>query len=121
MKKKIAMSWANALRSGLYTRTTQGVLKHGVGDNETYDALGVLAELAVKNGKAKWKLSSPVMPGVWWIDDESPFWLSQNVKKWAGMDLSEDDDLEDTIIERFDAGMSFNEIANFIERSWEVL
>lgn len=124
MKKKVAFSWANALRSGLYDRTTHSVLKYGSGDTESYDALGVLCELAVKNGKAKWKLSSPAMPHVWWIDEESPISLSAGVKRWAGMNIDPDgqpDEFEDAIIEAFDSGKTFGQIADWIEGNFELL
>ena len=113
MKKAIAMKWIQALRSGKYAQT-QGVLK----DDDGFCCLGVLCDISKKG---KWSDAG------YYIDSE--FDLPYEVMDWAGM--------KDNVGNEFSYGrekmkmtlpmlnddekLSFNQIANFIERRYEEL
>lgn len=50
MNREIAQQWVNALRSGEYVQGT-GRLHYKVDDTDNFCCLGVLCDLAYKNGK----------------------------------------------------------------------
>ena len=119
MKKKIATAWVKALRGSDYEFGAKHCMRENFEDGYRYDPLGVLCDLAVQAKKARWKLASPDMVGVWWVDGECPFWPSDGVVEWAG--ISDMDYLEDTVMEAYDNGTPVKRVADFIEENFEQL
>jgi len=101
MNKDIKKKWVDALRSGEY--------KQGKGQLRLYDVsfccLGVLCNLAMKEGLAKWENNS-------FLDQE--FGLPEEVTNWAG--LKEGDfQICDNLAGMNDKGIGFEEIADVAE------
>jgi hypothetical protein len=104
----VADSWTKALRSGEYRQSSRGELRTVTGGVVTYDAVGVLCELAVKAGYCRW------MNGK--IDNDTSYYPSRGVMEWAGMDTDEGWNFIDSVIGLEDAfGGNFNVIASFVE------
>lgn len=148
MKKKIALQWAEALRSGKYKqgkkalkyKTSAGVVRHC--------CLGVLCDLYCadmkKTGKAeKKRLTTGLMlkptatdravfsrdvkfAGYYDSKDKivCRHTLPTDVMKWAGMTY-DDGEIKDSenlcLAEMNDNGNSFNNIADTIEADWKYL
>lgn len=134
MKQEIADLWTEALRSGDYEQATGTLLKTDSGNGETigHCCLGVLCEIAIKQG-VKVEKSEPrryvdeidgetfTSFGDVTFDDRGDL-LPESVMQWADM-KSADGALpnEDTLAELNDAGKSFLSIAQIIEKHAEEL
>lgn len=137
MKQEIADLWTEALRSGDYEQATGRLLKtdSGSGDTIGHCCLGVLCEIAIKQG-VKVEKSEPrryvdevdgetfTSFGGVTFDDRDDL-LPESVKQWAGMKSADGtlphEGYEDTLAELNDAGKSFLSIARIIEENVEEL
>lgn len=118
MNQDIKQRWVAALRSGEYKQGTNWLCKNG-----EFCCLGVLSDLAVKDGVIS------ARPSEWdeattYFDNE-PALLPEAVAEWAGLPCAEDGPLEDPVVqvggvekglsELNDEGMTFTELADIIE------
>lgn len=135
MKKEVADLWIAALESGEYAQTTGAlhVLSEHVGarGNEEvirtkgYCCLGVLCEVAIKNGldlKRRINIASTLE-----YFDEANGVAPAKVMKWSGLKSATGDfytapvDDFTCLTQLNDDGTSFQEIANIIREHWEKL
>lgn len=136
MKKLIAIQWAKALRSNRYKQGQNLLASEG-----EYCCLGVLCELYNEEQKKKNKKTLqvkilPVVPGKKFTCKEyngERETLPKEVRKWAGiktpngvMESINDDDIFESVPEPSlsalnDAGYSFKDIAQVIERGYSKL
>lgn len=128
MKQEIAVEWVKNLRSGKYKQTTNGALKDDIG----FCCLGVLCDMSAEAGQGQWldfvgqsksfRCSS--------APDSSSTILPEPVQDWAGMrdatgDLGEleyicvENRAFANLTEANDDGLSFSNIADYIEKNWE--
>jgi len=113
MKKSVAKKWVAALRSGEYNQT-QKELKNEDG----YCCLGVLCSISPWKNNFTRMIVSPYGKNVL---------LPAQVCKWAGVRSNvgkykdKGDTLNRSLAARNDEGMSFNEIADLIEKYTEDL
>ena len=110
MNKHIKKKWIEALRSGEYEQGTRHLSK----DNK-YCCLGVLCELAVKEGVVK----KDINEGVTSYDNKSDF-LPPSVASWADMDnrgyyITYDGSIDGLYWNNDEEGLSFSQIADIIE------
>ena len=111
MKKEIADKWVAALRSGEYGQCTGGLTNQ---DRTLHCCLGVLCELAIKEGvpvRVKPSLAHPS----WLQFDDLLGALPDSVGTWAGMTVSKGQ----VLAAMNDAGAPFVKIADAIENDWE--
>jgi hypothetical protein len=104
--------WIAALRSGEYTQTT-GKLKRTHTGYEGFCCLGVLCDLARKDGGEDWEASKS-SPGLWYYKDRGADipWILANY-------LSLNADQRSRLISMNDsARKSFPEIADYIEANF---
>lgn len=112
MKPEIKARWVAALRSGKYQQGLGYLSRNGC-----FCCLGVLCDLAAKDGVCKWDASK--IAGRLFID-ESDVALPQVVREWAGV-LSANprliyDDIDIPVSELNDEiGLKFPQIADLIE------
>ena len=115
MKRAIAEKWVAALRNGEYKQTT-GKLANA--DRTEHCCLGVLCELAIKEG--------PEME-VWrGVDMRTRFdgvdnFLPFVVQRWAGTATALGEFYGGALVSLNDEGHPFEQIANVIEQHWEEL
>jgi hypothetical protein len=147
MKKEIADLWVAALRSGEYQQEKGTLVKvdHDNGDILGYCCLGVLCELAVKAGvpvtKDGGQDESDEPDDSYYTSitfDNNDALTPESVRKWSGlrssdgsvadwpMDPSEEytnleNDFPTSLAGLNDGGKTFNEIADLIEKHYEVL
>lgn len=114
MKSEIANKWIEALESGKYQQTTKVLCK-----NDAYCCLGVLTELAIKDGL---DISKEIHPHGIWYGGYRTF-LPEKVVEWAGM-KSQDGHYQNytrCLSADNDSGSSFKEIAKIIREHQEEL
>lgn len=128
MKKRIAMKWIKALRSGEYAQARGFLVNVDSHGNESFCCLGVLCNLATEAGYGQWQ-------GTSFVDDLSEgndAILPNGVVKWAGMkdptgelpiacktsSLTKNAKYL-TVLN--DKGATHSEIADLIETYWEQL
>ena len=104
MKKEIADLWVKALRSGKY-KQTKGKLKDEFG----YCCLGVLCDIS--------KLDS--FKDNRYLDQLGI--LPEEVKRWSGIKDRFGSLYHESLSGFNDDGESFEEIANIIEKNWEII
>ena len=83
MKQEIKEKWVAALRSGEYSQC-RSVLRRG----DSFCCLGVLSDLAVKDGVGKWGERNPTdgdLPFLYQGDNFGGY-LPEPVKAWAELD-----------------------------------
>ena len=97
MKKEIADHWVLELRSGKF-KQGKGTLRSST---KHYCCLGVLSEMSGFS--------------------YSGSYLRQDVQDWAGMSNHAGRYAHDSLSEQNDAGSTFKEIADVIEKHWEEL
>ena len=118
MKKEIAELWIKELRSGNWEQTTQ-TLK----DEHGYCCLGVLCEIAAKEGICKKAVDDDDEETN--LYDESETVLPVSVKVWAGMNSDcgkfGNDESNTLIYLNDDEDKTFPEIADAIEKYMEIL
>ena len=106
-REEVLRLWVKALRSGEY-RQGQGFLRETIQGKSHFCCLGVLADLAKKDGGPKWKACTDVIAEI--NGDESFLpkswedWLKIKQKRLAKMN---------------DQGKSFAQIADYIERNYK--
>jgi len=119
MKQEIMKRWVDRLRSG-QVKQGRNSLRRG---NGARCCLGVLCDIAVEDGVVEWK-----------YDDEDTAWevgagnnyavLPEEVVEWAGMASDGCIAMPSggaSLVSLNDGGMSFAEIADRIEKDWELL
>ena len=124
MKKRVKDLWIEALLSGEY-KQTQGYLR----TNEGFCCLGVLCDLANKEGVGRWgkegeeiiTANRTAYPFAVSEESGSAWMLPPEVRKWAGMKSSNGSLFEESLSRANDAGHSFEDIACVIEGNWERL
>lgn len=140
MKKKIADMWVKALRSGEYEQAVGTLVEvdHDNGDILGHCCLGVLCELAVKEGvKVDRKDTVEIVEDgcshfTMISFDGSEAVLPDSVQKWAGMgshdgglpgrDVDEEGyPIRESLASMNDAGAPFEKIANLIESEYKSL
>ena len=119
MKKEIADRWVKALRSGDYQQTTSKLKT-----SEGYCCLGVLAEICPLEIRGEWTDYHHGYSTLVKYDDgdgiESNV-LPERIWKWAGMRGENPHSGKWSLAEWNDKGSTFAEIADIIEKSWEIL
>jgi hypothetical protein len=124
MDRTIAERWVQALKSGQYQQGQHEL--HPEADS--YCCLGVLCELyRAEQGKGEWRQGP--MGGEHHIftegvdGDYETAVLPKAVKDWAGMQSSVGEIVgtDDALSALNDEGMEFSQLADLIERNWEVL
>lgn len=137
MKQEVADLWTDALRSGEYEQAKGALVKvdSGNGDVIGHCCLGVLCEIAIKQG-VKVEKSEPrryvneidgeifTSFGGVTFDDRDDL-LPESVRAWADLKSFDGilpyEDYDDTLAELNDAGKSFLSIARIIEECAEEL
>lgn len=114
MKPLVKKKWVEALRSGEFEQT-----KGNLCDSTGYCCLGVLSELAVREGKAdKWKADDG--DDVFFFGkkrgDADDTFLPRSVMRWAGLDSDSPAVEGDSLAVLNDNGKTFEEIADLIEK-----
>lgn len=108
MKKKIRKKWVKALKSGKYQQGKESLRSR----TNKFCCLGVLCDLAVREGVVKWKKRQ----GEFSIKKESSY-LPDEVKAWAGLDSNQPSVTKGSLIQlNDDDGLSFKEIAKLIKK-----
>ena len=118
---KIIKKWTAMLTSGDYKKTTGALHRVKKNGTHSYCCLGVLCELAVKEGVIPKKSVSKKYEWdneIFYLDEASE--LPEKVQKWAGLasslgDFQSRNYKETSLASLNDAGKSFSEIAKLIE------
>lgn len=123
MKKNVARKWIGALRSGKYKQIKNVLKRVNKNQTESFCALGVLCDLYQKEHPedpikeikldSKNKFGNKVQIG------ETTEILPIKVRKWAGVRNSEAyiPEARSSIPNLNDKGLSFESIADFIEKN----
>lgn len=114
MDNRIKNLWLEALRSGEYKQTngTLHRLKHFDSIPERHCCLGVLCDLAVKDG-----LPVEVKARIEYVEyDDESCTLPSRVIKWAGLTYNDLFIGNKRLSEYNDEGASFDQIADLIEK-----
>lgn len=115
MNTDIKARWIEALRSGEYAQGMHVLRSPG----DAYCCLGVLCDIAVKDGKGEWYDLAPDEGGEHWnfrdeADGFSSTGLTRKIKDWSGIGFLD----QDTLVHMNDGqGRSFKEIAQYIEEN----
>lgn len=102
--------WAVALRSGTYVQCTARLR-----DGDTFCAMGVLADLAVRRGRAEWCTSGPLRALVWHTTSGRRETWPSSLPLALLHELDIDYTVQQTITALNDAGVPFDVLATFIE------
>ena len=123
MDKHVAERWVQALRSGQYQQGQHELHP----DTNSYCCLGVLCDLyRVEQGKGEWR-NGPMRNELFIFSTPTGVYesavLPEMVKSWAGMRTSTGSiaGSEDELAALNDEGMEFPQLADLIEKKWEVL
>lgn len=103
-REEVLRLWVDALRSGKY-RQTEGTLR----DEKGYCCLGVLCDLARKDGGPNWHRNY----GEWHCMEESGL-LPAQIAAFMGLNKKQ----QDLIALKNDKGESFKQIADYIEETY---
>lgn len=131
MKKEIADKWVAALRSGEYKQTTKMLCKIEDGV-KSYCCLGVLTDMGINSGveiptviecKPNYKMVMYKSTNQHWTYGVLP----DQISDWAGMRTNSGSGSYKLSNNYFslwqinDAGYSFQQIADVIEKNWDIL
>lgn len=127
MKRSIRSRWIRALRSGKYKQGEGNLLKMNADGTGNYCCLGVLCELAAKDGVVAWR-NTPGEP-VLNINGETGM-LPMSVQQWADIKdnrgwltsnptVSQDDDNYEVVASEAndEEGLTLREIADLIQKN----
>ena len=125
MDKHIAERWVQALRSGQYQQGQHELHP----DENSYCCLGVLCDLyRVEQGKGEWTTTpNGRLHGMFRAPNEDiteieTAVIPEVVQKWAGMGSVEGNYCGELSLAGLnDEGATFPELADLIEKKWEVL
>lgn len=126
MRKDIADKWVAALRSGEYKQRKFYLASPGpfVESGLQYCCLGVLCEIAIKEGVKLNRVETTIISPVAYGANEETKYLPSEVKDWAMMwntsGALKDGSYRD-LAALNDEGFSFEQIADAIEKNWELL
>jgi hypothetical protein len=123
MRQDIADLWAEELRSGKYTQGTGFLCTEKENDTPKHCCLGVLCELAIKQGlPVAIQKDGEVLITVSF--DGEAITLPDSVVDWAGLKSSGgkwDEARDFSLWHANDSGTTFDEIAEIIEKEWRHL
>lgn len=113
MFKDKAEMLITALKSGEYKKGSGKLCRIDQNGNKAFCCLGVLSELAIKNKISVIQITEPAFLST---DnhvkyDESPYGLSKNTAKWAGIDM--DDEYELSVLN--DDSDTWDEVIEYLE------
>ena len=113
-QKQIIKKWVAALRSGKFRRGESYLATRKVSKHVEYCCLGVLCELAAKEGVVK-RVSR--LSDVAYGNERATYYLPKEVKNWAGLRTAGGSrgSGKQTLAQLNDDGRSFNKIADVIE------
>lgn len=112
MDLEIRTKWVAALRSDEFKQGTNA-LRRVDGDIERFCCLGVLCELAAREGVIEPPRLKKGIGGTWYLYDGTSIALPPKVKAWmGGLDM----DSESYLVHLNDNGSPFSRIADYIER-----
>lgn len=121
MQEEIKTKWVAALRSGEYNQGVRA-LRYRDGGEDWYCCLGVLCELAVAEGvipdPAPSPWPSPVDDGNSYCYAGSIVYLPDEVRVWAGLEVSNPRLGHSNLAELNDTGSTFADIARVIEENF---
>ena len=128
MNKEIKELWLNALRSGEYKQCRGRLMKETSEGQRSFCCLGVLTDLALKEGviEHKWELEHNriQMNYDYFVVNNEVGCLIPEVMKWAGIDTPDGtyytgkNKISDELSTKNDRGASFKQIADIIERNF---
>jgi hypothetical protein len=113
MKSMVLQNWIYALRSGTY-KQGKNYLKQTKSNRTSYCCLGVLCDLAIKDG-VKLELSKEVDKhhnSQYTVFDETETCLPKKVREWA--DLNDHELMTKLVSYNDNLGFSFDQIAEII-------
>lgn len=112
-QKQIIKKWVAALRSGKFRRGESELAKRVKGKHVEYCCLGVLCELAKKEGIVE----KAYQDGYSIYYGNERYYLPQEVKDWAGLRSTQGSrgSEKQSLAYLNDSGNSFNRIADVIE------
>lgn len=125
MKEEIKDKWVNALRSGAYQQT-----EFSLKVNDCFCVLGVLCDLAVKEGVADWREVGYDGMSYGRVynkgkDSSSSSEVLVDIQQWSGLQSSRgflmNDALAPTLSDLNDEGTNFEVLADYIEKNWKEL
>lgn len=103
--------WADALRSGGYRQCTARLR-----DGDTFCAMGVLGDLAVRHGRAEWcTTSGPLLALAWHTTDGRRKTWPTSLPTELLRELGIGHTVQQMIITLNDSGVPFDRLADFIE------
>lgn len=116
-RKQVFKLWVKALRSGEY-KQSEGSLKNKDG----FCCLGVLCDLAAKDGGAGWTKEKNAFGNYGYKNDHDVMYgaLPNHMREWLKISIEEQDKLVEMNDGRFNwtESCSFSEIANYIENTF---
>lgn len=119
MDKNLKRRWIKALRSGKYPKGKEALHILGATRKEdTFCCLGVLAQLAVKDGIIEPKLDKESKVARYGTTDHDGTFLPAKICKWAGIprhSLGKIDDPQYLLADQNDHCDSFEEVIPLIE------
>ena len=118
MKKRTAMKWIAALRSGAYNQGSSQLVTVDADENEHFCCLGVLCNLATEDGYGEWDGEDFKSES----GDRENKVMPWGMELYTGMESRNgtvDDDVCLTVLN--DKGLSFTELADIIEKNWRKL
>lgn len=112
MNPEVKTKWLAALRSGDYKQGRNVLGRVDADSGEEFCCLGVLCELAEKEGVVKRKLQWD-----YFVYGRSEHYLPESVQRWSGMDGGRGDRpvAFDSLSALNDRGYTFDQIADIIE------
>ncbi len=115
-KRQIRIAWLNALESGKYRQGNGALSIKTSGKHREYCCLGVLCELAAKEGVVKKNVRKDVGSCTGYGEDDKTYYLPKEVKQWAGLKSDQGAYSNTTLAIQNDDGKSFKEIAKLIRK-----
>lgn len=124
MKTEIKKLWVKTLRSGEYKQGRNRLKSQSdYDDTVRHCCLGVLCEIAIKNGvnipTSSWRNTDTLTEWIFGADERAEF-PPDEIVKWAGLEcdnpmVKDQYDTSTTLSDLNDTGHSFSEIADIIE------
>lgn len=121
MNPEVRRKWADALRSGEYAQGRNGLAGRLADGSTQHCCLGVLCEVALKDGLSLVVDERPADPATGVVSDMAYSgrlgYLPRSVAEWAGLagELIDDVSAQDVLADLNDNGATFDRIADLIE------
>ncbi len=123
MNPEVKKQWLEALRSGNYQQCQERLCTNSTPENEqrSYCCLGVLCDIAAKQGIGKWGTPHDGAYSVHFLDtheDHSLSYPPTEVSRWAGLE-NNDPMIDDECLSSYNDkhSYSFKQIADLIEKN----